>query len=222
MWELNAKLKQLPAWQLATSLGELEAGGPPKSLAPSVGSKSQKEDRGDIDEDGGHLYDRIKMMYEEGYDPEPVLTQGTEDAISLVSNLSPPCLKHEFSYPPTVLSIANVTSPSFENKKDLLIQNEKLMWAHEEKVQILVAICASLPAIAEKATPLWAAGVPDPDAAIITGAWPLSSSEESGTSTGGNSPGSQDLHGGSGTTTLPDHPEPSTPPCSASQLPHSW
>ena len=47
----------------------------------------------------------------------------------------------------------------------------------------------------KKATLLWAAGVPDPDAAIITGA-ATSSSEEPGTFTGGNSPGSQDLHVG--------------------------
>ena len=42
------------------------------------------------------------------------------------------------------------------------------MWAQEEKVQILVAICASLLAISEKVTLLWPAGVPNSDAAIIT------------------------------------------------------
>ena len=74
----------------------LEAGGPPKSLAPMVGSKHWKEDQGDIDENGGHLYNRIKMFYREGHKPDPVLTHGMEDAISIVSNISPPCLKHEF------------------------------------------------------------------------------------------------------------------------------
>ena len=66
MQELDAQLKQLPAWELATYPGELEAGGPPKSLAPPVGSKPWKKDRGDIDEDRGHWFDRIKMLYEEG------------------------------------------------------------------------------------------------------------------------------------------------------------
>ena len=99
MQELDAKFQQLPAWELTTSLGELEAGRPPESLAPLVGSKPCKEDRGDIDEHRGHLYDRVEMLYKEGYEPKPVLTQGMEDAISIISNLSPPCLKHWFSYP---------------------------------------------------------------------------------------------------------------------------
>ena len=68
--------------------------------------------------------------------------------------------------------------------KDLLLQNKKLLQAQEEKIQILVAIPASLPAIAEKATLLWIAGVPNPDVAIITGAT-TNSSEEHGTSTEG-------------------------------------
>ena len=109
MQELDAKLKQLPAWELAPYPVELEAGGSPESLAPPEDSKPQKEDRRDIDEDGGHLYDRIKMLYEEGYEPEPVLTQRREDAISIISNLSPPCLKHEFSYPQQSHLITNVT-----------------------------------------------------------------------------------------------------------------
>ena len=57
------------------------------------------------------------------------------------------------------------------------------MWAQEEKVQILVAIHASLPAIAEKATLLLVAGVPALYAAIIT--VEATSSEEPETSTGG-------------------------------------
>ena len=96
--------------------------------------------------------------------------------------------------------------------KDLL-QNEKLVQAQEEKVQILAAIHASLLAITEKATLLWAA-VPNLDAPIITGA-ATNSSEEPGTSTGGNSPGSQDLHGDFSTTNLLDHPRLSAPPESA-------
>ena len=66
MQELD-RLKQLPAWELTAYLGQLEAGRSPKSLALPVGSKPQKEDRGDVDEDGGHLYDWVKMLYEEGY-----------------------------------------------------------------------------------------------------------------------------------------------------------
>ena len=52
--------------------------------------------------------------------------------------------------------------------KHLLLQNEKLMLA-QEKIKTLVAICASLPVIADEVA-LLAAGVPEPDAAIITGA----------------------------------------------------
>ena len=36
--------------------------------------------------------------------------------------------------------------------KDPLLLNKKLMWAQEEKVQILVAIPASLPVLAEEVT----------------------------------------------------------------------
>ena len=56
MQELDAKLKQLPVWELATYMGALETGGPPESLSPPVGSKPWKEDREDIDEDGDCLY----------------------------------------------------------------------------------------------------------------------------------------------------------------------
>ena len=84
--------------------GSWEASMPPVSLAPPVGSKSWREDWGEVDKEGGHLYDCIKALYEEDFHPEPVLTQGTEDAIALVSILSSSCLKHEFSYPQTVLS----------------------------------------------------------------------------------------------------------------------
>ena len=57
---------QATPWELVTYLGELEAGRPPKSLAPPVGSKPQREDWGDVNEDGSHLYDRVEMLYEEG------------------------------------------------------------------------------------------------------------------------------------------------------------
>ena len=51
--------------------------------------------------EGGHLFECVKMLYEEDYHPEPMQTQGTEDAISLVSSLSSSCLEHEFHpYPP--------------------------------------------------------------------------------------------------------------------------
>ena len=119
--ELDAKLKQLPAWELATYLGESEAGRPLKSLAPLVDSKSWKEDQGDIYEDGGHMYDRVKCFMERAPKPEPVLTCGTEDAILIVSNLCPPCLKHGFSYPQQPHLITNVTvlqySSLFQNIK---------------------------------------------------------------------------------------------------------
>ena len=49
------------------------------------------------------------MLYEEHYEPEPVLPQVMEDAISIISNLYPPCLKCEFSYPQQTHFIANVT-----------------------------------------------------------------------------------------------------------------
>ena len=57
------------------------------------------------------------------------------------------------------------------------------MQAQEKKLWILVPIATSLPAIIEKAALLQAAGVPDPDASIITRA-ATSLSEEPGTSPG--------------------------------------
>ena len=75
----------------------------------------------------------------------------------------------------------------FLKMKDLLLQNKKLMWAQEEKIQILMAIHASLPVIAEEVALLQVAGVPEPDATIITGA-ATSSVEKPRTSTGGITP----------------------------------
>ena len=99
MQVLDTKLKQLPTWELATDLGELEMGGAPESLGPLLGFKLQGEDRGDMYKDRGYLYGRIKILCEEDYEPEPVLTQGMEDAISIISNLSSPCLKCDFHTP---------------------------------------------------------------------------------------------------------------------------
>ena len=104
MWEFNAKLKQLPVCELTIYLRELEAGGPPVSLAPPLGSKPWKEDWGEVHEDGGHLYDWVKMLYEEGYEPGPVFTQRMEDAILIVSTLSPFYMQHELYYPLSVWS----------------------------------------------------------------------------------------------------------------------
>ena len=80
----------------------------------------------------------IKMLYEENRESEPVLS---------ISDLSPPSLKYEISY----LQQSHFITKRpfswillFQNMKDLLLQNEKLVWA-QEKVQILVAICCSPP-----------------------------------------------------------------------------
>ena len=84
MWELSTNLEQLPAWEFALYPGKLEAGGPHGSLAPTAGSKPWREDQGEIDNEGGHLYDHMQMLYEEAFCLEPVQTQGMEDAIGLV------------------------------------------------------------------------------------------------------------------------------------------
>ena len=103
MWELTTELEQLPAWEFATHPGKLKAGGPPVSLVPLAGSKPQLEDQREVDKEGGHLYNCIKILHKGNFCLEPVLIRGMEDVIALVSNLSPSCLKHDFSYPPTVL-----------------------------------------------------------------------------------------------------------------------
>ena len=61
------------------------------------------------------------------------------------------------------------------------------MWAQKEKVQILAAIQVSLPTITKEASLLWAAGVPDLGAAIISGV-ATSSLGKPGTSTVGITP----------------------------------
>ena len=63
-----------------TYLEELEVGSPPVSH-PSSGPQIPSRRLGEVDEEGGHLYKHLKMMYKEGYHPEPVQTQGTQDAI---------------------------------------------------------------------------------------------------------------------------------------------
>ena len=144
------------------------------------------------------------MLYQEGYKAKTVLTQGMEDATSIISSLSLPCLQHEFSCHQQsclVTYVASLLDSSFSEHEG----PPPPEWEASVGTGVLVAINASLPVIAEKAALLQAAGVPDPDTAIITGEAP-SSSEEPGTSTGGgNSPGSQDLHRGSGTTISLDH-----------------
>ena len=102
MWELTTKLEQMPTWELTPYPGELLAGRPPVSLALLVGSKPQMGDWGEVDEEGGHLYDPIKMLYKDDFCPEPVLTQGMEDAIVLVSIIS--SFVAQISLSPTVLS----------------------------------------------------------------------------------------------------------------------
>ena len=70
MWELIAKLEQLPAWELTMYRRELEAGGPFVYLASSAGSNHQREDQGEVDKEGGNLYNHIKMLYEDNFGPE--------------------------------------------------------------------------------------------------------------------------------------------------------
>ena len=65
MWELTAKLEQLPAGEFATYPGELEAGGFPVFLASPVGFKPWIEDQGNVGKEGGHIYDCIKMLYQD-------------------------------------------------------------------------------------------------------------------------------------------------------------
>ena len=77
-----------------------------------------------------------------------------------------------------ILAFTKVASyPLLSGNKDLLLQNEKLLQVHKRKIQILAAIHASLPAVAEKA--VLPAGVPGADVAVITG-MTTNSSEGSG------------------------------------------
>ena len=63
---------------------------------------------GEVDKEGGHLYNCIKMLYEEAFHPEPVLTQGTEDALNLEVTSPLPTLGMNF-LTPTVLFLINMT-----------------------------------------------------------------------------------------------------------------
>ena len=85
----------------------------PEFLALPVGSKPWKEDQGDIDDNGGHLYNWVKMLYEEGNEPRAVLTQRTEDTILIVSSLSPPYVQHKFLLPPKQSWFVIILSPRF-------------------------------------------------------------------------------------------------------------
>ena len=82
--------------------------------APScVSAKlSYQSEAGEVDKEGGHLYECIEMLYKEDYHQELVQIHWMEDAISLVSSLLPSCLEHEF-YPcpsPLVLAFTKVVS----------------------------------------------------------------------------------------------------------------
>ena len=49
-----------------------------------------------MDEERGHLYECINILYEEDYHPEPVHTHRMVDALALVSSLSPSGLSPKF------------------------------------------------------------------------------------------------------------------------------
>ena len=68
----------MPVWVFMTYLGELEVGGPLVSLIVPADPKSQAEDWGEVDEEEGHLFLHIKILYEEDYHPKPVHTHGMQ------------------------------------------------------------------------------------------------------------------------------------------------
>ena len=180
----TASLGSLPHTQGSWRLAGLSV-----SLAPLVGSKLQMEDQGEVGEEGGHLYDHIKMVYEEDFCPESVLTQGMEDAIVLVSNLSP-FLSEAWIFLSPNSPISHLIWPFalwFENTR--IISSRMRNWCghRRRKFRSWWPYDASLPIMAEEATLLWAAGVPNPDATVIAGVT-TSSSEDPGTSTGGITP----------------------------------
>ena len=80
--------------------------GPPISLILPADPKSQAEDWGELDEEGGHLHECIKILYKEDYHPEQVHTYGAADTLALVSSLSPSCLNHKFHLCPSQLVLA--------------------------------------------------------------------------------------------------------------------
>ena len=89
------------------------------------------------------------MLYEENFHPEPVWTQGIEDAIGLVSII---LSFHCMNFPTFNSVVSQLTWPFsiwLQKMKDLLLRNEKLMWVQEEKVKILAAIWASLQVMAK-------------------------------------------------------------------------
>ena len=74
------------------------AGGGQVSCLSCLSSRPYISSRrmGEMGEEGGHLYECIKMFYKDNYHLQPVWIHGTEDAISLVRSISLSCLKHEF------------------------------------------------------------------------------------------------------------------------------
>ena len=172
MWELTTKLEQLPAWVFTPYLGELEAGRPPVSLVPERGSR------------GGRWGERLPLWPFQnavlGLLPR-ACAESWNGRCHCTGKYPLPSTAW-ISLPKKFVSWLMWLFSLWFQKNDLLLQNKKLMWA-QEKVQILVAIHASLPVIAEKAALLWAAGVPKRDAAVIMAAT-TSSSGEPGTSNG--------------------------------------
>ena len=96
----------MPVWMFITYPGELQVGGPLVSLNLPANPTSQSEDQGEVDEEGGHLYKHIKILYEEDYHPEPVHTHGTVQTLALVSCLSPFFLNPKFHLCPSQLLLA--------------------------------------------------------------------------------------------------------------------
>ena len=108
----------MPAWMFTTYPGDLEVGGHPVSLILPADPKSKTEDQGELDEEGGHLYEHIKILCEEDYRPKPVHTHGMAEALALVSSLSPSCLNPKFYLSPThlILAYSKVASPLLLSK----------------------------------------------------------------------------------------------------------
>ena len=97
----------MPAWMVTTYPGELLLGSPPISLVLPADPKSQAEDWREVDEEGGHLYDSIKILYKEDYHPKPVHTHEMADVLALVSSLSSSCLDPKFHLCPSYFILAH-------------------------------------------------------------------------------------------------------------------
>ena len=157
----------MPVRMLTMHPGELEVRGPVVTLILPADPKSQAEDWGEVDEEGGHLYECIKIIYEEDYHPKPVHTHGMVDALALVSSLSSFYLNPKFHLCPSQSILVYPKAAShfyFQNVKDLLLKNDKHLQLQDRKVQILAAI----PITADEGI-LWDVRVPDTDIISITG-----------------------------------------------------